>query len=261
MKLQSLRTYAKRRLWAALWKNAPLHWRLPSSIEIVVASEADWVLYCSIFADGEYDFPIRRALDRVSERDRLTVLDLGANVGFFALRLLDVTTREGGPDAPVAAILVEGSGANVAELHRRLGLERRVRIAHGLVGARKGNAMIFEHSFHAINSVRNPILARTGIGTKVAYIDLAALTADISRIHLIKCDIEGSELEFLEAYPDLLARTDAIVLELHPDICNTARCRTLLSEAGLTRTRVIRDAADQSVEYFERGVGVGEGLS
>lgn len=261
MKLQSLRTSAKRRLQAALWKRAPLHWGLSSSIEIVVASEADWVLYCTIFVDGEYDFPIRRALDRVSERDRLNVLDLGANVGFFTLRLLDVTAREGGSDAPVAAILVEGSGANVAELHRRLGLERRVRIVHGLVGAREGNGTIFEHSFHAINSVRNPILARIGSGTKVAYVDLAALTADMPRIHLIKCDVEGSELDFLEAYPDLLARTDAIVIELHPGICDTARCRTLLSEAGLTRTRVIRDVPDQSVEYFERGVGAGAGLS
>jgi FkbM family methyltransferase len=210
------------------------------------------MLYCGIFGDGEYDIPIRRAIERTRRSNELNVLDLGANVGFFALRLLDTVARECGRDARIAATLVEGSPSNAAELRRRLGSVPRVDIVHGLAGRRDGRAHIFEHAFHAANSVNNPVMAREGKRTDVAYVDIAALTARMPRIDLLKCDIEGSELDFLESYPDVLARTDAVVLELHPGICDAGRCRQVLDAAGLRKASTLREAADQSVEYFER---------
>lgn len=43
------------------------------------------------------------------------------------------------------------------------------------------------------------------------------------------------------------------MIELHPAICDVARCRELLEAAGLTRRTVIRgDSPEQLVEHFER---------
>jgi len=50
-------------------------------------------------------------------------------------------------------------------------------------------------------------------------------------------DIEGGELDVLESNHDLLARLDLCVIEIHDFILGpekAARCRELLSEAGLT---------------------------
>lgn len=184
------------------------------------------------------------------------MLDLGANVGFFTLRLIDTIVRERGPDVSIRATLIEGSPACYAELQYRLSnnplVQTHVRIEHGLVGQRSGSATIFQHAFHAANSVNNPTLKREGKGTEVRFIDVSALTQDMPRIHLLKCDIEGSELSFLENYPDLLDKVDSVVMELHPDLCDVDHCRQILTGAGLTRRTVIRKMPDQSVEFFEQ---------
>ena len=257
MQNRSLSTRIERRLRDALWSRDPLGWDLKSGVKVEVANPADWILYGEIFVEGEYDFAIDRAVARSRSHPPLNVLDLGANVGFFALRLVDRIFRQHGESVPFRAILVEGSPASAAELRRRIGRDARlagsVRIEQGLAGLRSGSATIYEHAFHAANSVNNPVMAREGKGTDVPYVDLDAITADMERIHLLKCDIEGSELTFLQTYPQLLAKVDAVMIELHPAICDVARCRQLLQAAGLTRRTVIRaDAPEQLVEHFER---------
>lgn len=254
---RSLPARIERRVRDVLWSREPLGWDLKSGIRLEVANTADWILYGEIFVEGEYDFAIARAVERSRASPPLKVLDLGANVGFFALRLVDRIIRQHGPDFPFRATLVEGSPSSAAELRRRIGrdprLAGRVRIEHGLAGLRGGSAQIYEHAFHAANSVNNPVLAREGKGTEVPYLDLDAVTSDMERIHLLKCDIEGSELVFLENYPQLLAKVEAVMIELHPAICDVARCRELLAAAGLTHRTVIRgDAPEQLVEHFER---------
>jgi FkbM family methyltransferase len=254
---RALATRMENRIRNILWRRAPLHWRLASGIEIEVANEAEWILYGGIFVDGEYDCAIERVLARTQSEQRLCVLDLGANVGFFTLRLVDRLLRERGSHFPWEATLVEGSPRSYRELQRRLERNRavtpNVTVVHGLAGRRSGSAVMYEHDFHAANSINNPVMAREGRGTNVGYVELATLAAGMPRIQLLKCDIEGAELQFLESYPDLLEKVESIVLELHPQLCDVARCRVLLADAGFDRHTMIRDAADQSVELFERG--------
>lgn len=258
MQNASLSSRIERRLHNILWAREPLGWDLKSGLKLEVANPAEWILYGEIFVEGEYDFAINRALEVAGSDTPLNVVDLGANVGFFAMRLIDRILRDQGPDFPFTAILVEGSPACAAELRRRVerdpAVRSRVRVEHGLAGLRSGAAKIYEHAFHAANSVNNPVMAREGKGTEVKFVDLMALTRDMQRIHLLKCDIEGSELQMLESYPDLLAKVDTMVMELHPALCDVARCRQLLADAGLARRTVIRgDMPEQLVEHFDRG--------
>lgn len=232
----------------------PLEWQLRSGLTLQVQCQADWILYSEIFVDAEYDPAIAGMLARTDEARTLNILDLGANVGFFALRLVDLLMNAGRRN--VALLLVEGAPENVATLQRRIAaspeIGQRTRIVHGLAGARSGSATIYAHRFHSASSVINPVMEKHGHGHKVDWIDLDALTADMPTIDLLKCDIEGSEALFLETYPDLIRKVQAAVLELHPQLCDVPACRARLHEAGLTRTTVLREAPDQSVELFER---------
>jgi FkbM family methyltransferase len=235
-----------------LWRLPNLRRRLPSGLELTVEGPADWTLYNDIFADGEYDAAIHAALGDAPPERPLTVLDLGANVGYFALRFADLALRRPGLDLRLVA--VEASPGLVQALERRLlgqpMLAGRVRVVHGLAGRRSGEGRLFESPLHFEHSA---IPGRGGQGVPVAYVDLAELVATWPAIDLLKCDIEGGELEMLETYAgDLLPRVRRAVVELHHDRCDTARCRELLRAAGLGSERVLREAHGCSVLLLSR---------
>ncbi len=72
-----------------------------------------------------------------------------------------------------------------------------------------------------------------------------------SEIDLLKCDIEGAELLFLENYEDLLAKVRNAVFELHHEQCDTAKCRAILKKSGFRET-VLRDTPTFSVNFMTR---------
>lgn len=231
-----------------------LKWALKSGVTVRVAGDSDWVIYNDIFVEGEYDEPIRAAIASAPEGREMRVLDVGANVGFFTLRLFDLL-RRGGAGAPRAGVvMVEGSPKVAAELERRVladnGLGDSVRVVKGLAGERAGSARIAENDFHAMNSI---FFDRTADFVEVDFVDLEGLVGAGDEIDLLKCDIEGAELRLLENYPGLLRRTRAAVFELHHGRCDTERCRRLLDEAGLSEQRPLREEEAFSVWHFRRG--------
>ena len=48
----------------------------------------------------------------------------------------------------------------------------------------------------------NSTLSAAGKPTAVPYIDIDAMMQGVEQIDLLKCDIEGSELQFVENYPE-----------------------------------------------------------
>ncbi len=244
----------KRPLRDWLWQKLALSWRLHSGVKIEVRSHGDWYIYNEIFVGGEYDTPLRRliAAGAAAGAAPLTVLDLGANVGFFILRWLDLWRTAGSPGQPPRFILVEGSGRSCAEIRRRLAGQPldgvQVEILHRLVGPRTGSATITDSHVH----FGNQVTADAKGGTTVPYVDLVALCEKFPRIALIKCDIEGSEQTFLEAQPELLAKTDALTIELHHASCQTAHCSELIKRAGLTQCEVLRETDAFAVHSYCR---------
>lgn len=245
----------EKRLYADLWRRQPLQWMLRSGLEVRVENLAEWIVYNEIFVDEEYDSAIAHAFAMAAIDTPVHVVDLGANVGFFSLRLADRARRLSPPPA-LHGLMVEGSpqchGTLVSRLALNSTLGGMLQAVHGLVGRRDGTDTIFEHRFHAANSVNNPTMRVQGRAVDVAYVDIAALTASMPHIDLLKCDIEGSEAVFLETYPEWLLKVRSAVFELHPTLCDVPRCRNLLAEAGLHQRQVLRMADDQSVEWFVR---------
>jgi FkbM family methyltransferase len=232
----------RRRVQSEIWTALNLTWTLPSGVRIRMAHPADWCCYNEIFVNGDYDAAIRMAIATAGGR-ALRVADVGANAGFFTLRVADLL-RQRGESAAFAATLIEASRRLCAEARVRVcgenGLGAHVNIVCGLAGERSGAQMFYESDLyrHTGHSVVPSAVARSAV--VVDYVDLELLFADAAQIDLLKCDIEGAELRVIETYPELLRRVRVAAFELHPDYCDVDRCLALLRAAGLSQQTLIR---------------------
>ena len=243
------------RVRRAMFEWLQLTWTTSAGIGLRVATYNEWIIYNEVFVDGEYDAAIDAALTARGDRV-LHVLDLGANVGFFTLRLFDRLRAAGITDASCAATLVEANPDLIPVLRARLlggnALAPAVRIVPGLAGEPSGSATLFR-SPDALGD--SSVLRPTADAVSVPYVDLTPLMSDAPVIDLLKCDIEGSELTVLEHYPDLLLRTRIAVIEHHHDLCPVERCREPLRAAGLVHETVLRDRGGHSLRMYLRAHG------
>src|ERR1700730_457170 len=107
-------------LYQSLYKLLDLEHTLDSGLTVKVASKGEWWTYNDIFVNGEYDVPIQSALGAASSGRPFVVLDLGANVGYFALRVLDLIRRRHLDGILPDITMVEGSPETFGELERRI---------------------------------------------------------------------------------------------------------------------------------------------
>ena len=240
-----------RLLYQSLYKVLELENTLPSGITLQVASKGEWWTYNDIFVNREYDVPILHVLERCSSVRPLKVLDLGANVGYFTLRFVDLI-RQNRPECRLDVTMVEGSARVFSELESRMHLQKlpevTSRLVQGLVGMRSGSASMRESAVHVKNTIMNDEYAS---GPKTRFTDLAVLMEKVDEIDLLKCDIEGAELLFLENYEDLLGKVRNAVFELHHEQCDTNKCREILLKSGFRET-VLRATPTFSVNFMTR---------
>lgn len=236
-----------------IWKRINLNWRLSSGIEIQLTCRSDWDIYNEIFVDLDYDAPILATLrDASTKPSQVTVLDLGANVGFFGLRWLhlQIETKFTGRSL---GYFVEGGRDVYETLRRRLdpmtGTLMDARCIHGLAGEKKGDTLFHRSPAHFGNSVH---ATNSGVSEKVSYVNLDQLCQDSERIHLIKCDIEGSEETWITSYPELLAKTDRLVIELHKNQVNIENCDRLIRMAGFDHSEILKDRPEFIVVHYWR---------
>jgi FkbM family methyltransferase len=251
------------RLWNdRAWRRCDISTTLDSGIRVEIKSRSDWDVFVEVFVAGEYDEAIRLALHHAQEADRqATIIDLGANVGFFLLRCLDIAKRHG--QHPIPKILaVEGSHRVFAQLERQCGYNEinreSVALHHGLVGCRNGEAYIYESSYSCANTVvpsggrRSRLTFRNAYASECRYLDLEAVIHQHDSIDLIKCDIEGSELTFLNNYPELVKRTRYLALEIHPQVCSLEACLRRVEALEFRRIKTVRNLPTAVHFLFER---------
>lgn len=237
-----------------IWRRLALKYSLPSGVKIEVKSIGDWYIYNEIFVGGEYDLAIQRLIQGGAEPGAApgTVLDLGANVGFFFLRWLHLWRAAGSPGKPPRFFLVEGSSRTCKDLQSRLtgqplaGVE--VSVMNNLVGQRTGVGTITD----SLNHFGNRVTKAAHGGVNVPFVDIVELCRDAPTVGLMKCDIEGSEELFLKSNAELLQKTQCVAIELHHKDCDTAQCGRYLESAGLVHSESLREAGEFSVRYFWR---------
>jgi FkbM family methyltransferase len=241
----------RERLSRWLWRRHGLAWQLPSGLHARVESLGDWVVYNEVFVDGAYD-PVIDAMMAARPTDRpLVVLDLGAHVGYFSLRVAD-RVRRAGETARAQLTLVEGHPSTFRLLASRwrrqpLGPDTVVHLVQGLAGRRDGAALVVRDRFAP--SARLAAPGERGVAAR--YVDLETLVPT-GPVDLLKCDIEGAEASVIETYPALLTRVQRAAIEFHPRHVDVGRLVERLHEAGLLRRAILTDTPDGSLQWFER---------
>ena len=175
-----------------------------------------------IFLDDEY------ALEHVLQRPPRTILDLGANIGMAAGALA--------AQFPGAAfLLVEPDPRNVERLEKTVGwnhlnasmVRSAVAPAPGRLRLRIGDnptcSALETSAMHAL-----PDTVQVDVRTVEDLLRQAGWNA----VDLVKIDIEGTEEELLTENNGWLARTGALILEIHPS-CSPERIALALGEFGL----------------------------
>jgi FkbM family methyltransferase len=238
------------RTWSGfVWRESGISAGLASGVKLWLRSRAEWEVFLEIFVQSEYDEAIRLALDNANGRSA-RIVDLGANVGFFALRCLDLSRRANAL-VPFEILAVEGVDRVYSELVRRCGANDfspgRASLYHGLVGKTTGQGFIYDTGYSCGNSVvpdggkRSKLAFRGAHAVRAEYLDLQKAIAWDGPIDLIKCDIEGSELEFLQNYPTLIQRARYLAIEIHPLVCSIEKCRDQINHLGFRIRRTVRD--------------------
>lgn len=242
----------KRRYGPVMWRLLAPHWRLKSGVTVEMSSEADWIIFSDIFLDGEYDEPIAR-MHAALPNGPWTVVDIGANVGLFTLRLVDRIRSYQAASSKLNIHAIEGAPSSYKILLRRLafaGCGDMVTPHLGLIGNRSGEGVLYESTNHGLSSACAP--AENASSIRSNFLNLIDILPHSGPIHLLKCDIEGSEERFIEQYPDLWPRVERAVFELHHNLCDTKRCGRLLMESGLNSRTDLRISPAFSVSLFER---------
>jgi FkbM family methyltransferase len=234
-----------------------------AGLPIVISSLSDWDIFAEIWVSGEYDEPILQALESAAPGERVQILDLGANVGFFSLRCIELRNLHR-PQQSLGITAVEGVDRTFRNLTRNLaGLgnaRTSVALHHGLVGQRSGLGQIYDRAYAGANAVvpangkTSTMSFRGAHAVAGAYLDLETVLPPGVSVDLLKCDIEGSEEGFLRNYPGLLRRTRHVVIEIHPLHCKPDQCRQLLSAAGLQPSRTLRNSASMILETYRSAV-------
>jgi FkbM family methyltransferase len=239
-----------RLLYQGLYQVLDLQYTLATGLTLRVGSKGEWWTYNETFVNGEYDVPIPAALESYLPKHPFTVLDLGANVGHFALRVVD-RTRHQQRKISCDLTLVEGSPTTfcrAAKSNPGTGTAgSRITIVSRTGGKPHGQRYIYQSAIH----VKNTLFSSHGEGATVPFLDLIPLMAERSTIDLLKCDIEGAELLFLENYGELMAKVRHAVFELHDVLCDVPGCITLLAQMGF-RERMLYSKETFSVRMFSR---------
>lgn len=242
----------KELVWKIACDQLHLKTKLRSGVPIKIASFSDWCVYNDLFVEREYDPGIVHALANFHE-DSLVVVDLGANVGFFTLRVLHLLAGRVDPPKRIFCLLVEGSPLLCRELKERFAWLQsdsiEIQLVTGLVGQKQGQGQLSIHRSQNTNKVASH---DGSSGVMVEYVDLDPLLSRFGRIDLLKCDIEGSEKELIENYPTLLKRTETAMFEFHEPDCSGPDGAAAMQALGFSPLCAPLKLGGNEVWYFKR---------
>ena len=255
-KILEARVEARIKREIGIWQNLDLHREL-AGLNVKVSSLSDWSVFNEIFVERLYDDAIAQALSHAPTDQMLQILDLGANVGFFAIRFAQLVFESDHPNRPFFIHCVEGSPRVYVELAARVTtnprLQGHIETTHGLVGKRSGSTRMYESLFGAGNSTI-PQSEHWSRPVTVPYVDLDNLTSDDKLIELLKCDIEGSEQTFQDNYHNLLRRTHSAIVEIHHRHINPEKFHQGMTELGFTNREMLWESEkhEASVVLYRR---------
>jgi|CXWL01.1.fsa_nt_gi FkbM family methyltransferase len=186
----------------------------------------------------DYDAPVADVLRGVI-RPGMTCLNVGANVGIFAMQMAAWSS----PDGDVYAFEPNPDTAALLRKHIEMNhLTSRVHVVQEATAAESGTMDFYASGTDGMSRLGspNPLLAETTV-VKVDVTTLDAFCAkEAIRPDVVMMDIEGFELYALRGFQETIRANPAmeIVVEIHPSSWSDAGCaadevRELFDSLGL----------------------------
>jgi FkbM family methyltransferase len=177
---------------------------------------------------GEYEHWETRTLKRII-RPGWTVLDAGANMGYYTLLL----ARLVGPTGRVDAI--EPAAATFAALKRNLKLNTmpQVRLHRLALADRVGESQL-RHGAHSGIAHLADVAVDTDEPVQVLTLDEFVAREELARLDFVKIDIEGAEGRFLKGGESTIKRwRPTLLIEFNPPALERAGTNPSLVLAAL----------------------------
>lgn len=223
-----------------------------------IASFMDHLVFKEIFTDKIYDEFIIRALKKGSnENEPRRVFDIGANLGFFTVRCCEIWNQLG-TNADLDFVIYEPSENCIGRLKENLKAFDQKNfsfdIRNKLVGKKNGWGWFLEDKDHHLGQCVSPKIEKKGhrYSRKIGYHDMSQ-DLELSKIDLLKCDIEGSEVEFLKNFSSSLNGVHSIIIETHGQKAKDYVCKKM-KETNFVNCQK-KDFEDQSLYsnlFFEK---------
>lgn len=224
---------------------------------------APYGLYAPFEAIKQWtDFePISQKTFKNAVKAGMTVLDVGANAGYYTL----LAGKLVGPSGKVHA--VEPCANNLAFLEKNIKLSRLKNITvHRCAAGEKTRQRIFHVTDRAIDHGFYPHpTTKTVEMIEVSEVRMDELIK--SPVHLAKIDVEGAEIEVLNGMTSILSKDDflALIVEWSPDCLRNAghdpcELPAHLQRLGFKRLEVLDDRGKQvtSVEEVLQKIRLGQ---
>lgn len=185
--------------WFRLFPVVPLPFRLPFG--------AWWLLrndqLGATLLEGAFEKAEQRFVERFL-RPGMTVLDIGANQGYYTL----LCSRKVGPHGKVFAFEPSARELRLLKLHLWLNRCKNAQASGSALGAaaRIEQLHVVLGSQSGCNSLRPPNVAEpTGLlSVRVERLDDVLQARGVTRVDFIKLDVEGAELSVLQGAKKLL---------------------------------------------------------
>jgi len=195
--------------------------------------------------------------DPFEGRQVKTFIDLGSNVGYFTCYAADRI----GADAIGIAVDANPKMADETKWHIAQNGWARVKGLWSVVGfpAEVDKAPFFLNPSNISGSatVLNPNIPPKGAQTEITVptVDLDKAWRDHAGdapVDVMKVDVEGFEVKVLDTIPELLKRTNSVVLEWHKWITPREPVDDVLGRAGLRFVKVVTEEPHCGVAFYLR---------
>jgi FkbM family methyltransferase len=190
--------------------------------------------------------------------DYSTFADLGCNVGFFAC-LLAYHAKE----RRISGIMVDANPAVLSEArwHVQKNHWSDVFVMEGLIGNadQTGDADFYVNEADTCSMAQlGEAQAKDIKGFKKITVPVLSFGREWSRkmghrrCHVLKIDIEGSELEFFKAEVEFLKLVDSIFVEWHTHRVSFKELDSFLKSQGLCLVKIIEDLGTLGTAFYRR---------
>ena len=159
-----------------------------------------------------------------------TVVDLGANLGVFATR----AARLAGPEGRVVAVEPHPDNFRRLEANARRNALGTLSCVRAAAGDHEGEAELFVHE----RGINHSLVRGSGASVSVRLRTVDALAADLrlSRVDLLKIDIEGAVPAALRGAAGVIARFKPLIVVEKDDGAEFEGVGAFLEAAGYART-------------------------